>query len=385
MKWVLLLLVSIPGFAQNDFRTIHKTMVQGGPQAINLYQNLVKSKSIPFVSNDSVLFIYSGKVNSVHWYGDFNKWGRDSKAPQTGLQSPGTELWFLPLKLAADARVDYKIVLNSSQWILDPVNPYQQWSGVGGGSPNSEVRMPAYQSSSISVERPGIPKGTLQTDLVFTSHTLGYQITYSIYIPAKPTSAKSVLYVTDGYEYLHPELGNMKTQLDNLIHDQRIEPLMVIFIDHREPVNRANNRRMQELMMNRTFKDFLISEFCSTIEKDHNLIPLNRGIMGTSLGGLMATYCAFDGYFTHIGIQSPAYAIKPEIFTLIPNEASPKPLKFVITSGTINDTQDESKKMVALLQNAQYKVTYHEVNQGHSWGNWRGLIDELLIHLFPSI
>jgi enterochelin esterase family protein len=28
--------------------------------------------------------------------------------------------------------------------------------------------------------------------------------------------------------------------------------------------------------------------------------------------------------------------------------------------------------------------TYREVNEGHSWGNWRRLIDDILIDLFAQ-
>jgi len=44
-------------------------------QVDKFWAELVKNKQIPFVSDDSVAFLYKGKVDSVSWQGDFNGWG----------------------------------------------------------------------------------------------------------------------------------------------------------------------------------------------------------------------------------------------------------------------------------------------------------------------
>ncbi len=75
---------------------------------------------------------------------------------------------------------------------------------------------------------------------------------YSVYLPFQQSKTEKLpcIYVTDGYEYLHPKLGNMSTVLDNLIEDKEISPVIAVFIDDGAPVDRSNNRRMQELAMN---------------------------------------------------------------------------------------------------------------------------------------
>ena len=35
------------------------------------------------------------------------------------------------------------------------------------------------------------------------------------------------------------------------------------------------------------------------------------------------------------------------------------------------------------LESHQYNYAYAEFNEGHSWGNWRAHLDDLLIFLFP--
>lgn len=351
--------------------------------------NNLKSLGIPIISNDSVYFIYQGEATSVEWVGDFNGWGFKKEFKNKGTRIAGTDIWILKASFPIDARLDYKILVDGIKWILDPENKFQQWSGVGGGSPNSELRMPEWKEDSILQERKTSQKGSIERDILFLSKVLGYQISYSVYLPFNYQSSEKfpVLYVTDGYEYLHPQLGNMSVVLDNLIDDKTIKPIIVIFIDHREPINRANNRRMQELGMNPKYLEFFVNELIPHIESLYPIIssPDNRAIMGASMGGLAATYFLFarPDIFGLAGVQSPSFYIKPQIYNLCANPADPK-LKISMTAGIINDTSQDSRKMVDILAANTCVYTYKEVNEGHSWGNWKRLTDNILIDLFST-
>ncbi len=351
-----------------------------------LFEVFKKKNTIPFVVEDSVAFIFYGKANSVAWMGDFNGWGYDKTFISTGVNVRNTSLWILKAKFPKNARLDYKIVLNSDTYILDPANPHQQWSGVGGGSPNSELRMPEWKES-VEQHVKQVEHGTVKSDILINSKILNYQVTYSIYLPTgfEKAGTLPVIYVTDGYEYLHPQLGNMTTVLDNLIAEKKIKPIAAVFVDHREPINRSNNRRMNELAMNSQYLDFFTNELMPEIERNFPVSKLasERGIMGTSMGGLAATYFAFTkpGVFGLVGIQSPAFWTKPQIYQLCTNQVAPS-VKISMTSGVINDTSKESRKMKEVLEANSCIYHYREVNEGHSWGNWRNLIDDVLIDLF---
>jgi enterochelin esterase-like enzyme len=354
------------------------------------WNELVEAGDIPLVYGDSVAFLYKGNANSVMWMGDFNGWGRNAKFQNKGLRIPGSDLWILKAIFPQDARLDYKIVLNDNEWILDPNNQDHQWSGVGGGSPNSELRMPGWKPDPIAT-RPvdGLKKGKMENDLLLNSKKLGYQITYSVYLPQgySPNTKYPVIYVTDGYEYLHERLGNMALILDNLIHLQKIPPVVAIFIDHREPINRSNNRRMQELAMNEAYLQFFTEEFIPLIEKNYAVTKNSdqRAILGTSMGGLTAAYFAFSNpnVFGLVGIQSPAFWFKTDIYTLCDNPENP-PVKLFMTTGLINDTEEGARKMKTILDKNTCNYKYMETNQGHSWGNWRDLIDDILIYFFAG-
>jgi enterochelin esterase-like enzyme len=351
------------------------------------FSSLRDSNQIPFIVVDSVLFLYEGEATSVTWVGDFNGWGSDGKFENHGNKIENTNIWFLKSSFPKDARLDYKIILNGAEYILDPENPHQQWSGVGGGSPNSELRMPLWKEDPALTPRNDIAHGTLRRDILFNSKILGYQVMYTIYLPSGVEGIGKLpsIYVTDGYEYLLPQLGNMATILDNLIAEKKIKPIAAIFIDQREPVNRSNNKRMQELAMNKKYLDFFVKELIPYIERQYPLITdaSQRAILGTSMGGLTSTYFAFTrpDVFGMAGIQSPAFWTKPQIYQLCIDSATPK-MKVSMTSGLINDTSKESRKVKDILAASSCEYHYREVNEGHSWGNWRNLIDDILIDFF---
>lgn len=345
--------------------------------------------SIPYVHLDSVLFLYYGKATKVEWMGDFNGWGYDKNFRNKGVQLDSSDLWYLKASFPSHARLDYKILVDGNRWLLDPQNPHQQWSGVGGGSPNSELRMPEWKEDEIQVEIRSGAKGKVKPDLLFNSKILSYQITYDVYLPAGyHTDTKyPVVYVTDGYEYMHPKLGNMITVLDNLIATGKIKPVIAIFIDHREPINRSNNKRMTELAMNHHYYNFISQELVPFIESTYAASgeTSNRAIMGTSMGGLAATYFAFSpqSVFGMAGIQSPAFWTQPRIYELCKNPENPA-LRVSMTTGTINDTFKETQKMKEILSSTTCQFTYREVPEGHSWGNWRNLIDDILLDFFKK-
>jgi enterochelin esterase family protein len=249
--------------------------------------------------------------------------------------------------------------------------------------------MPEWKPDPVMTPRENMARGTLEKDILFNSKALGYQVTYSMYYPANYNrdTVYPVLYVTDGYEYLHERMGNMKVILDNLIADGKIKPVLAIFIDHREPVNRSNNRRMMELAMNSRYLKFIADEFIPAIETVHNVSKAreDRGIMGSSMGGLTAAYFAFSRpeVFGLAGIQSPAFWFKPDIYTLCDNPENP-PVKIFMSTGTIKDAEEGARKMKAILEKNTCTYQYIETNQGHSWGNFRDSIDDILLYFFPT-
>lgn len=396
MRWLglsLALLLSVSAGAQTD-KNFAKAMKQlrafQAKDSLRIQKSAdrwwgdrKKASQVPLVSTDSAVFLYKGPAQSVWWVGDFNRWG-SKPSPAKGVRIRNTDIWMTALAFPPAARFDYKVVLNGKDWILDPVNPQQQFSGVGGGAPNSELRMPRWKKDKSQLERPGIANGTIKESRI-ASAKLGYEVAYTLYLPAGVSnpSGLSTLYVTDGNEYIDPRLGNMRTVLDNLIADQKIKPLRVVFIDAREPDQASNNRRMSELSLNDAYMDFITEELIPAVEGSQRVERGDRGVMGTSLGGLMSAYIALKrpDLFGLAGIQSPAFWYKPEIFTLAEQSGDPR-LRCFLSAGTYFDAATESRKMKDILESRGHVCQYVETDEAHSWGNWKNLLEELLVELY---
>jgi len=353
------------------------------------WSGLVAKHHIPLIVEDSIAFLFRGDARKVVWMGDFNGWGYSKTFRNEGQRIPRTNIWILKGALPKDARVDYKILLNDTQWMVDPANPSNQWSGVGGGSINSELRMPEWREDPVTIQPvAGAPTGKLQKDLLFSSNQMTYQVTYSVYTPPgyQPDKPYPVVYVTDGYEYMHDRMGNMVTILDNLIHLGKIRPLIAIFIDHRDPINRSVNRRMQELAMNEKYLNFVTLELMPQVESTYRISnePSHRAVIGTSVGGISAAWLVFNrpDLLGMAGIQSPAFWVKPEIYGVC-EKSQARPIKIFMTTGLIHDAEEGTLKMQEILDRKSCPNVFRAVNQGNSWGNWRDLLDDMLIYLFP--
>lgn len=257
-----------------------------------LWNSLKTAGQVPYAQGGQVAFLYRGSASSVAWPGDFNGWN-PSPISSRGAQLAGTDLWMLEKSFPADARLDYKIVLNGGTWLLDPANTLQIWSGFG---PNSELRMPEYVYPQETVRRLGVPQGSLTGNTTTFSTHLGYSVNYRVYTPAGYSMQNlqnlPVVYVTDGHEYLADHLGSMVVVLDNLIADRKLQPAIAVFIDPRDPSNSANNRRATEYTGNPDFASFVADELVPRVDGTYrtNAAPAGRTILGTSLGGVNAIY-----------------------------------------------------------------------------------------------
>jgi len=349
----------------------------------NLWDSLKVNQQIPFATGDSVLFLYRSGASEVKWAGDFNAWNPSGDAWK-GQMIPQTNVWFLQKSFPADARLDYKIVA-ANDWRLDPANPHVQYSGFG---PNSELRMPEWRFPEETILSEGVMRGQLgEPQLILSdAENLGYQVSYRVYLPHNYDQHEQlpVVFITDGHEYADDRLGAMLIVMDNLISEQQIEPLIAVFVDPRDPAN-GNNRRMSEYRANHRFINFLADELAPTIDAQYKTDPLpnRRLIMGTSLGGWNAAFTGFyrSDVFGLACIHSPAF----DENILNDYQQSPAlPLKIFMSTGTINDTQQKARQMKSIMEEKGYPLHYIEVNEGHSWGNWRALIDDPLLYFFAK-
>ncbi len=347
-----------------------------------LLDTLKSHHQIPYAAGDSVAFLYYGKsANAVAWAGDFNGWNATS-ADWHGTQLNSSGLWILEKTFPANARLDYKVVKDGGTWMLDPLNTQIQNSGFG---PNSELRMPTWIYPPETILGVGVNRGSLSDNILINSTNMGYNIQYKVYLPSGSESLDNlpVVYVADGHEYSDDKLGAVRIVFDNLLHEGKISPVIFVFIDPRNPSNLGENRRASEFRSNPNYVKFVAEELVPQIDATYKTDTSadKRCIMGTSYGGWNASYFGLmrSDVFGLLCIHSPAFDES------IPTEyqATEKlPLKIYMSTGTINDTQAKALSLKAVLDSKSYPYIYKEVPEGHSWGNWRALIDEPLIYFF---
>jgi len=343
------------------------------------WDSLVTNHQVPFVMNDSVALLYKKAESIPYWAGDFNGW---SPTAWPGQQVGLSDIRMYETVLPSDARLEYKIIDNG-KWLLDPANEYVQHSAFG---PNSELRMQDWIYPIEVIKREEVTPGTLSDNIIIESSKLGYKVQYKVYTPYNYNSEADipVIYVTDGQDYANDLYGSMVIVLDNLIFDGLIKPVIAVFIDPRNPDDLSENRRADEYRSNIKFADFVADELAATIDNRFKTSASadDRAILGASYGGWNSGYFGLvrSDKFHLIGIHSPSTS--NEIIQGY-DESNGLPIKVFMSTGVFNDTEIQARAMKNAIESSGYPLIYIEVNQSHSWGNWRGNLKPLLEFFFP--
>jgi len=343
------------------------------------WDKVVALGQMPLIFGDNTaLFLFRGKADSVESRGDFQaQYARQGE----------TDLWAFLRRFEADARVEYKIVLDGKRWILDPLNPLTE---VGGLGTTSVVRMPLYQEPAWPIVADEAASGRLSDPVTLASQSLGYRVRYRVYTPAGYDTLERLpaIYVTDGQDYINPSMGAMIMALDGLIAGKQIRPEIAVFIDPRDPLT-GSNRREQEMVATGVdacpFCDFVAQELVPAVDAAYrtDASPDSRAILGFSLGGGFAAQMglAYGSVFHLVAIQSPYLQ---NDWTLAGyQEESRLPLKVFLNHGTY-DLGASSARLRNILEAKGYPLLYVETHEGHSFGTVRGVLADLLVYFFGT-
>jgi len=341
---------------------------------------------LPYRSGQLVTFLYRGAAtDAVYLAGDSNGWSATAD-PMSRIADTDVfqQSWCLP----ADARIDYKFVVNGT-WILDPANPHTIDGGFGT---NSELRMPEWVYPAEIDYDPAVPHGSINgttvapgaayNGMTFDSAVLGNSRDFWIYLPPGYSSGGSypTLYVHDGGEYIG--IARMPNVLDNLLAAGRIEPLIVVFVN---PVDRNAEYVGAQIP---GFVNMVATELVPYIDSQYatdTSAPARRGVMGTSNGGYISMRIGRDHpeLFGRIGSQSGALrADGGGVIASYAGGTLPAGVEVYLDCGLIDDFTTANRSMRDALAQAGYLHSYTEYPEGHSWGNWRAHVDELLPFLF---
>ena len=219
-----------------------------------------------------------------------------------------------------------------------------------------------------------------------SSKQLGYDLQYRVYRPASTSSEDRLpsLYVTDGQGYLTQ--GDFKSVLDTAIESGVIEPVLVVFLDSRNPDDLSENRRNSQFMCNEKFAAFFAAELVPTISKSQpvSLLRGDRVSMGLSFGGLNSACFGLmlPKLFSGIAMQSPASDKHLEVVQDLYEQRDTLPLKMFLSVGTRNDNTSAVKRFKRALEDKGYDLTFIKVRGTHNWENWGPLLDDVLLTFF---
>jgi enterochelin esterase family protein len=333
---------------------------------------------MPLIERDSICqFLYRGNATTVYMAGDAaTGWTADA-SPMTRLSS--TDVWIYSDVYELDARLEYKFVVNGTDWILDPRNPA---TCMGGFGPSSELAMPSYVHAPELQYYPDIPHGELH-DTSFSSSILGNTRTIRVYTPPGYSQAGSdsfeVAVLHDGLEWLNYAEGD--NALDYLIHHGRVRPLIAVFVP---PVNREPEyvgAQQDE------FAEFISTELMPYVDARYRTQrrPMSRATAGISNGGnialwIMAQYPQeFGNAASYSGAIQPTTA---SAFDVVP--ASSRNVYVDVGTYESSGFQELSRDFRDMLQARGYSYLYIEWHEGHSWGSWGAHLDNALEFFFPG-
>jgi enterochelin esterase-like enzyme len=319
----------------------------------------------PLIEGNRVTFLWQG--DSVpHLIDDLHGW---DDHPQK-LRRVSSDLWAISFDLARDAYFEYAFYDPETKTRLrDPLNPRRFWNGLGNY--NHFFYMPEANPSPWTIRQRDIPRGTLSV------HTVE---TWMVKFPGKrrvrlyhPPTKRHVplLIVYDGPDYFHR--GRLPIIVDNLIAAKRIRPIAMAFLPNGGP------RRGLEYACSDATLAWIEHEVIPLANRELKLLDIKKqpgafGVLGASFGGLMSVYTGLrlPNIFGRVLSQSPVFETEGRDFVAVDliRHAPARP-KIYMDVGAFDFLLEDDRRMIPLLRERGFDLTYHEYVGAHNYTSWR--------------
>ncbi len=266
-----------------------EAVIGNRPAMVEDYLSLIESTPI-IESEGNVHHVWYGKADTVKIQGDLQ--GGWSK-PETLTKIPCGEfnLFYTSYNLPSDAQLEYQYLVDGNVE-LDSRNP-NVVQHLEYGERN-DFRMPDFERSPYLDFRKDALKGII-THKVFKSQNSEFaDRNLEVYLPSGYNEEDSypVLLVNDGKVKLYST--PFKNVVDNLIHDQIIEPVIVVFIPHME-------REKEYCYQDTAYSKVIAEEMVPFISENYSTkkVADQWGIMGSSMGGNISMVTGFPIFRNH--------------------------------------------------------------------------------------
>lgn len=377
--WFVLTLwmfTSFVAFSQS-FDHFISTLQQDSPniknQKIEAYLN--SRGGAPIIEGKStVIFIFKGDADSVSVAGDATAW-----EPGLALKRiEGSDYRYGNATYEPDARLEYKMVVNGKDWILDPLNPNVIQGGMGS---NSELLMPGYEPPLYTQERDAVPWGTY-FDTAFQSKSFDERRQIRIYLPPnyeKSTERYPVAFFHDGFQFF--DMTDVRDIMDNMIYEGKIRPFIAVFV---QPVKRddeySGNRQAK-------FSRYMFDELIPFIDQGYRTLttPESRAQIGISNGGNIALWLVASNPQKNTLVAAFSSNVQPSIYKTFGSiECTNQKIYLCLGKYDIPFLIPLVKNLQAVLDRKGCKYVFKEYPEGHNWKFWQKHLPEALEYLFPS-
>jgi len=335
------------------------------------------AKGNPVIEGETATFLWQGRA-APRLIDDLSDW--ETSPRKLERVAPG--LWFVTLTLPLNAYLEYAFIdSKTGERLPDPLNPKRIWNGINAY--NHYFYMPKGKPSPYADRNPAAASGDVTRHEIPAGDFFATK-TRTVYLYRPPVQeAVPLLVVYDGADYL--KRGKLNIIADNLIARGRVRPFAMALVPN------GRQARTLEYACSDVTLGFLMEKVLPLAREHLNLSPFDGGaygVLGASLGGLMALYTGIrlPGVFGKVLSQSGAFRIAEHEFVLTELVCHlPRPaLQVWMDVGRFEWLLACNQEMHALLESKDYAVTYREFSGGHNYTSWRDDVARGLEMLFKN-
>ncbi|MBU1877688.1 MAG: esterase family protein [Chloroflexi bacterium] len=319
----------------------------------------------PLIDGETATFVWHGE-QAPQLLCDLNDW---DPARVWALDPVAPGVWTHTLTLPTDAYVEYAYWQGDTR-VPDPLNPRTVPNGMG--HTNHYFTMPGAAPTPLMRRTRRVPQSRL------TRHVIQHDFWLvggkrTVYLSQPPTADPCpLLVVLDGQDYR--QRGRVVQIVDNLMAQGRIRPLALALIHNGGPA-RGIEYACAESTLGLILDHVLPLAQAHLPLLDVQTHPGAYGVLGASMGGLMALYMGLRAphVFGYVLSQSGAFTMMGRdlvVYDLV-RDGPVRPIRIWMDVGRYEWLLPTNQHMHALLEAKGYDVTYREYNGGHNYSSWR--------------